>query len=373
VPIPDDARVTWFAPGRVNLIGEHTDYNEGLALPFALERGCGADVRSIEEPALVMRSGQQDGEVRLDLAELRPGVELEPADRWASYVAGAVWAVGADDLSGGIEIEVDADLPVGGGLSSSAALCVSVAGAVADLLGRPVSPAELARLALVAESEFVGAPTGGMDQLAVAFGRQGHAVLCDLRDTTAETVPLALEAEGLAVLVVDTGVAHDHVDGEYAERRRSCERAAERLGLTALRDATEADVDRLDDPLLRRRARHVVTEDDRVRATVGLLRDARLREVGPLLTASHASMRDDFEITVPAVDAAVEALLSAGALGARMTGGGFGGCVLALIDRDRVEPAAEAAVSAVGAHGGEGSWFVARPGDGAHRIPAWPR
>ncbi len=255
---------------------------------------------------------------------------------WSRYVLGALWLLtdrGIDVPP--LEVEVDSDVPSGAGLSSSAALVCSVARAVDDHLGLGLDDDALFALTRDVENDAVGAPTGGMDQLVSLRGEAGHALFCDMRSHETRSVPLDLAGSGLAVLVADTRAPHRHSDGEYGARRRGCEEAARRLGVPALRDVTADDLDaaleRLDDEELRRYVRHVVTEDDRVLSVVRLLDEGRLADIGPLLTASHRSMRDDFRITVPEVDTAVDALLEAGALGARMTGGGFGGCVIGLV------------------------------------------
>jgi galactokinase len=366
--------VRWRAPGRVNLIGEHTDYNDGYALPFAIEQTCAAAVSILPTPSIRVRSAQEPAAVEIGADGLDPAAAwITSTTRWASYAIGVVWALREQGrltaALPGMLIDIDGGVPLGAGLSSSAALSCSVAAALDDLLDLGLTRAELAGVADRAENDFVGAPTGGMDQLASLLAVEGHVLLCDMRSGETSAVPLDLGGSGLALLVVDTHAPHRHADGEYAQRRRSCERAAAELGLPALRDATVADLDRLSSDLLRRRVRHVVTEDDRVLDTVAHLRAAEVAATGPILTASHRSMRDDFEITVPEVDVAVDALLDAGALGARMTGGGFGGCVLALLPADEVDAAAEAVTAAYDAHRfAAPSWFVTSPRRGAHRI-----
>ncbi|MCL2780728.1 MAG: galactokinase [Actinomycetia bacterium] len=363
----------WFAPGRVNLIGEHTDYNAGFALPLATVEGCLATVTPWEEASVRIRSTAFPEPVRVSVGELDPALELPPSARWARYPLGVLWALVArghltpDRL--GCAIDLDSDVPVGSGLSSSAALICSTAGAVDDALGLALDRDELLAITRSAENDFVGAPTGGLDQLAALRARDGHALLCDMRSLVTEDVPFDPSAVGLRLLVVYTGTAHGHVDNEYRLRRATCERAARALGVPALREATVADTDRLADPLLRRRARHVVTENARVLAVAELLRADRLAEIGPLLTESHFSMRDDFEISAPAVDAAAETLLRCGALGARLTGGGFGGCVIALIEPDRID-AAVAETRRVARQRGftEPTWFVERAGPAAHPV-----
>ncbi|MGC4852107.1 galactokinase [Micromonospora sp. DT4] len=334
----------WAAPGRVNLIGEHTDYNDGFVLPFALPMRTvvAADRRDDERWTVWSElSGETISFDADDVAE--PG----RVTGWGAYVAGVVWALrDAGHAVPGARLAIASDVPLGSGLSSSAALESAVLAALLDLAGLELPAERQPRLAQRAENVYVGAPTGIMDQSAVIRCRAGHALFLDCRDESVEHIPFDLDAAGLAVLVIDSRAPHRHADGEYAARRRSCEAAAEALGVPALRDVPVDQLDtalaRLDDTETRRRVRHVVTEDQRVLDTVTLLRAGRVRDIGPLLTASHVSMRDDFEITVPEIDTAVEAALSAGALGARMTGGGFGGCVLALVETDRADAVAEA-------------------------------
>jgi galactokinase len=324
----------WQAPGRVNLIGEHTDYNDGFALPFAIGARLCAAARARQDGTLVLTSGQADGtETSVSVADLAPG----SVSGWAAYPAGVAWAMRTAGYPvGGISLAIDADLNPGAGLSSSAALECAVALALADLNGLTLSRPELALLARRAENDFVGAPTGIMDQMAVLACQQGHALLLDCRSQAGTAVPLDPARSGLALMIIDTRARHELTDGGYASRRLACEEAARALGAPALRDIGDvADLGRLADPLLRRRARHVVTENQRVLLTAELLRAGQVAEVGPLLTASHASLRDDFEVSWPEADAAVAAAAGAGALGARMTGGGFGGSVIALISADR--------------------------------------
>ncbi|MCF6376636.1 galactokinase [Nocardioides KLBMP 9356] len=361
---------SWFAPGRINLIGEHTDYNDGFVLPFALGVGCAATVADADsewtvrsaqepEPVVVRRSGLSDAE---DVPE------------WTRYVLGALWLLtdrGVDVPP--LEITVDSDVPTGAGLSSSAALVCSVVRAVDDHLGLGLDDDEVFALTRDVENDAVGAPTGGMDQLISLRGEAGHVLLCDMRSHDTRAVPLDLAGHGLSVLVADTKAPHRHSDGEYGARRRGCEEAARVLGVPALRDVGGPDLSsalgRLDSEELRRYVRHVVTEDERVLAVTRLLDEGRLPDIGQALTASHASMRDDFRITVPEVDTAVDALLSAGALGARMTGGGFGGCVIGLLPEDDVDAGGDAVRRAFADAGfGEPSLFTATAEAGARSL-----
>jgi galactokinase len=362
----------WHAPGRVNLIGEHTDYNDGLVLPFALARGVLAAVAGREDGLLEVRSRQAPGEatsVRLD--RLAPG----NVTGWAGYVAGSAWALRSAGYDiRGASLAIDSDLPIGAGLSSSAALCCAVVSALAARAARTgaamPSRTKIAAIARSAEADYVGMPCGIMDQSASMLGEAGHALLLDCRSGESSAVPLDPAAAGLQIVMADTGVRHVLADGQYAARREQCRQAAELLGVRALREVT--DVSRLTvlaDPVLARRARHVVTETARVAQTAGLLRAGRLADCGGLLTASHASLRDDFQVSWPEADIAVDAALSAGALGARMTGGGFGGCVLVLLPAGR-HPAVTAAIGTALANPA-GVWFLtAEPAKGAREV--WP-
>jgi galactokinase len=358
----------WAAPGRVNLIGEHTDYNDGFVLPFALPQRTVAAVGPAPAGEWTVFSTDAEGEVSFGVTE--PG----EVTGWAGYLAGIVWALREAGFDvPGARIALASEVPVGSGLSSSAALESAVLTALIDLGGLDLPIERRPALAQRAENQYVGAPTGILDQSASIRCRQGRALFLDCRSYEIEQIPFDLAAAGLAVLVTNSNAPHQHVDGEYGARRKSCEAAAAILGVPALRDVTVDDLPaalaQLDDEVMRRRVRHVVTEDQRVLDTVALLRAGRVREIGPLLTASHESMRDDFEITVDQVDVAVRAALDAGAYGARMTGGGFGGCVLALIDADRAE-ATSAAVDAAYAERGftpATSW-IAVAGPGATRL-----
>jgi galactokinase len=281
-----------------------------------------------------------------------------------------------DRLSGGVSVLVDSDVPLGAGLSSSAALTCAVALALRDLVAPELSGPDLVELARHAENDFVGAPTGILDQSASVLCTAGHALFLDTRDRTSEQVPLDLAGAGLALLVVDSGVTHEHAGGGYGDRRRECEEAARRLGVDLLREVE--DVEALvvladgtpEGEVLLRRARHIVTEDARVLDVVSALRgDADPRAIGPVLTAGHASLRDDFEISVPLLDAIVESALEAGAHGARMVGGGFGGSAIALVEAEAVD-AVTAAVGARFEREGQPTprTFVTVPSAGARRL-----
>jgi galactokinase len=355
---------TWTAPGRVNLIGEHVDYNDGLVLPFALPFATTATVRATASRQVVAQSAVV-GESRFDVAT-NPG----DVEGWAAYVAGVVWACRSRGIDvPGLEIDITSDVPVGAGLSSSAAICCAVAAAISDELGGRLDPREVAAVARSAENDYVGAPTGVMDQLASMLGTDGYATLLDCRTLDSRQVPLDVAAAGLALLLIDTKARHTLVSNGYGDRRRECEQAAESLGVAALRDATLAQATSLSDPTLAMRARHVVTEISRVEEVARLLDAGRPEEIGDALTASHASLRDDFEVSCPELDVAVDAALDAGALGARMTGGGFGGCVIVLCPHDRQGAVAHAVEAAYQQHGwDEPRTWEATPSAGAHRV-----
>ncbi|WP_232835754.1 galactokinase [Actinocorallia populi] len=352
---------TWHAPGRVNLIGEHTDYNGGLVLPFALLQGITVEGERRPGRRLELSSGGRTATVPLD--GLSPG----GVGGWAAYAAGVAGClIEAGHRIGGAALRFSSDLPQGAGLSSSAALECATAVALRDLFELEIEPLELARIAQRAEHLYAGVPCGLLDQAASMLGRPGHALLMDFRDEL--ITPIPLESGDHRVLVIDTRAEHRHGDGGYADRRASCEKAAALLGVPTLREVSEAP-DGLDDPVLRRRVRHVVGENRRVEEAVRLLESGATAEVGPLLTASHASLRDDYGVSWPEADLAVETAVAAGAAGARMVGGGFGGSVIALVASDRI-PAVEAAVTAAFAEGGRPapSFLTAVAGPGARAL-----
>jgi len=362
-------------------MGEHTDYNDGYVLPFALSQGVTAAAARRDGPGsrrLTLCSRQEPtAAVQIALDGLAPG----QVTGWGAYPAGVAWALeAAGHPVPGACIAIDSDLPAGAGLSSSAALECATALALtelaqAGLAGLTVPRRELAAIARRAENEFVGVPTGIMDQSASLLGQAGHALLLDCRSLDTSQVPFDPAAAGASLLLVNTRAKHELSDGEYGQRRAECEEAARRLGIRSLRSLTRpADVDQLADPVLRRRARHVVADNQRVLDVVALLSTPLgtpvdiYRDIGQLLTESHASLRDDFEISWPEADATVEAALAAGAFGARMMGGGFGGSVLALV------PAAGGQVrDAVTAAFARRAWAApeflnAVPSEGARRL-----
>ncbi|TQM80237.1 galactokinase [Saccharothrix saharensis] len=358
----------WSAPGRVNLIGEHTDYNDGFVLPFALPYRTAVAASPRDDGRLLVATVGDDGTVQhaspVAVADLEPGV----VKGWAAYPSGVAWVLRDQGVVGGADLVIAGDVPAGAGLSSSHALECAVALALLGLAGRSVDDLPLvARWVRRAENEFVGAPTGLLDQTASLCCVEAHVLFLDVRSFEAEQVPFDASAHGLEVLVVDTRASHSHTDGGYGARRAGCERAASVLGVAALRDVEDLDgvLGRLPEEL-RPLVRHVVTENERVLAAVELLRGGRLAELGPLLDASHASLRDDYKVSAPELDVAVEAAKAAGALGARMVGGGFGGSAIALVPVERHDEVVRAVLAAFAERG----WatprtFTAVPSAGA--------
>ncbi|MDT7839449.1 galactokinase [Streptomyces justiciae] len=362
----------WSAPGRVNLIGEHTDYNDGFVMPFALPHTAIAAVSRRDDGVLRLHSADiEDGVAELRLDDLVP----ESDRAWTAYPAGVVWALReAGHAVTGADIHLTSTVPSGAGLSSSAALEVVVALALNDLYELGLPGWQLARLCQRAENVYVGAPTGIMDQTASACCEEGHALFLDTRDLSQKQIPFDLAAEGMRLLVVDTQVKHSHSEGEYGKRRAGCERGAALLGVDALRDIPYADLDaalaRLgDDEEAVRLVRHVVTEDERVEKVVALLEAGETRAIGPVLVAGHASLRDDFRISCPELDLVVDTAMSAGALGSRMTGGGFGGSAIVLADVADVDTITKAVEEAFAAAGFTAPRvFEAVPSPGARRL-----
>jgi galactokinase len=342
----------WTAPGRVNLIGEHVDYNGGRCLPMALTRVTAAAVRRRDDDRVRLSSTDPEAiPFEGTLGDLGPG----SVTGWAAYAAGTLWALQQAGIPvPGLDLALSSDVPLGAGLSSSASLEAAVALSAAELAGRTDDSTLrhlLIQAAIRAENEVVGAGTGGMDQTVALLGQQGSALLIHTRDFRTEPVQLGLAEAGLELMVIDTRVKHTLADGQYAKRRADCDEAARQLGLEWLSDAEPADVDRLTDPRLQARARHVVTENQRVDAVVELVRTGRVAEIGPMLDASHASLREDFEVSAVELDVVVAAARSAGALGARMVGGGFGGSAIALIRSADAAAVGEAVVAACRARG----------------------
>lgn len=371
-------RALWSAPGRVNLIGEHTDYNDGFVLPFALPHRTAVAAAPRADRVLAPATLGDDQSLhrgaQLPLDELAPG----STSGWTSYPAGVAWALreAGIDLPG-VDLVIVGEVPTGAGLSSSHALECAVALALLDLAGRPADgpraarTAEVARWVQRAENEFAGAPTGILDQTASLGCAAEHALFYDVRSGESEQIPFDSRASGLEVLVIDTRANHSHSTSGYGDRRRGCEQAAELLGVDALRDVSGQELDVALDKLpeqLRPLVRHVVTENERVLAAVADLRAGDVAAVGPRLTASHTSLRDDYRVSCPELDVAVESALATGALGARMTGGGFGGSAIALVHADQ-RPQVERAVRESFAEHGMDSprLFTAVPAAGAGR------
>jgi galactokinase len=384
----------WFAPGRANLMGEHTDYNEGFVLPFALGQGIVAAAARRADRRLVLSSAQEPGpvvEVVLD------GLEPGEVPGWAAYPAGVAWALAAAGYEvPGACIAFDSDVPAGAGLSSSAALECATALALTGLAGTAgtgltgtgltgtgltgtgltgtaTGRRELAAIARRAENDFVGVPSGIMDQSASLLGQRGHALLLDCLSLDSSQVPFDPAAARSRVLLINTRARHELAAGEYGLRRAECEEAARLLGVPSLRYVTDLrDLDRLTDPVLRRRARHVLTDNQRVLEAVGWLTSPSgdaYPQVGRLLTQAHWSLRDDFELSWPEADVTVDAALAAGALGARMIGGGFGGSVLALVGSELAEKVRAVVADAFARRSWTAPEFLgAAPSDGARRL-----
>ncbi|GAB48311.1 galactokinase [Mobilicoccus pelagius] len=368
----------WASPGRVNLVGEHTDYNGGLALPIALPHRTFAAIAPRSDRTVRLVSGLDDGhrwEGTLD--DIRPGGVSD----WVAYCAGPAWALREDGVElSGFDLALASCVPTGAGLSSSAAVECAVALALTSLAGESTDDdaarARLAALCVRAENEVAGAPTGGMDQATSLRAKAGHALLLDCRDDSVEHVALDLEAAGLALLVVDTRVHHSLADGQYGRRRTTCETAAARLGVTQLGDLDSIDTEngrqtalaRLDGEEARR-ARHVLTEIARVREVVDAARAQDWTRMGTAMDASHESLRVDYEVSCVELDVAVEAARAAGALGARMTGGGFGGSAIALVPLDLTEQVAGAVTAAARERGlREPAFHVAVPSASGERV-----
>lgn len=374
-----DSAGIWAAPGRVNLIGEHTDYNGGFVLPFALPQTSRVAAATRSDRIVHVRSLLNGETAEFSLDALAPGV----VEGWAAYAAGMLWSLEqTGHLLPGLDLLIESDVPIGAGLSSSAALECSVGLAATELAGVELSHAELAQLAQHAENDFVGMPCGIMDQMASIAAQAERALLLDTRSMAIEHLPFTLAQDGLALLVIDSLAEHRLVDGEYAARRAQCETGARQLGLESLRELNDDGVApedlaaRLEDPVILRRVRHVLTENTRVLAAKEALSIGAYAELGEILSASHASQRDDFEITVPETDTLVETLMSPHqdhgaqpALGARQVGGGFGGCVIALIDADSFDGLLGAVQENARQRGfTEPTGFLAQPSAGAHRL-----
>ena len=338
--------IRYAAPGRINLIGEHTDYNLGFALPIALPERTVVTYAPDDSTEVVVRSDREDGNVRIPL-----GTTPGDVAGWAGYVAGVMWALrGAGHRIKGGTMSIESDVEMGSGVASSAALECAVLGALAIAAGLRIDRIELARIAQRSENDYVGAPTGMMDQLASLCGEPRKALMIDFLEPTVRPVVFDPDASDIALLLINSHAPHQHADGEYASRRSSCERAAADLGVSSLREVQDRGVAGLaavTDPVDARRARHILTDNHRVLDVVAALEESDFTTIGTLFSASQASMRDDFEITTEHIDLIADTAVEAGALGARMTGGGFGGCVIALAPAEAAERIADAIRDAV--------------------------
>jgi galactokinase len=335
-----DPAATADAPGRVNLIGEHTDYNGGFVLPAAIPLKTRIELTPRDDRVVRVWSAQFPN---AEPVEFEVGAERRSED-WADYVRGSTWSLAREGAIRGFDARVDSRVPLGSGLSSSAALEIALGRALRQVFHVPLDDVALAVAARRAETDFVGAPVGIMDQMACSLADTSGALLIDTRTLEYSAVPLPSSA---ALIVIDSGVTHKHAGGEYRTRRQECSEAAVALGVAELRDVAVTDLDRVAAlaPPLNRRARHVVTENARVLAAVIALKAEDLEQTGRLFVESHASMRDDFEVSIPAIDALVEiACRTPGVYGARLTGGGFGGAIVALADRSRASAAADTIV-----------------------------
>lgn len=351
------------APGRVNLIGEHIDYSEGFVLPFAIADRAYAAIAAREDGLVRIASHQRKEKIfSIDINDVKPGSKGD----WEKYVLGVIWSLG---LTAGVDILVDGSVPAGAGLSSSAALECSVAVALNTLFDLKKSKEDLARATQKAENDYVGVPCGIMDQSVSLMAQAGAALLLDCRDLSTETIPFNVADAGLELLIIDTQAHHALVDGGYAERRTACESVAAKLNIPSMRHLTLASLEANQEKLTPTefiRARHAVTEISRVLDAVTALRASDFATLGKLINASHISLRDDYAVSCPELDVAVEASLAAGAMGARMVGGGFGGSAIALIKASDVQDTRDAVLAAFEAKGfKKPRFFTSLPSAGA--------
>ncbi len=357
------AEVLAEAPGRVNLIGEHIDYSEGFVLPFAIADRTFAAIARNNDGLVRIASQQRKNRIfTIDIKDVHPG----SAGEWEKYVLGVIWTMG---VTSGVDILVDGHVPSGAGLSSSAALECSVAVGLNTLFNLGKSLEDMARATQKAENDYVGMPCGIMDQSVSLMGREGSALLLDCRDLTTESVPFDVASAGLELLIIDTQAHHALVDGGYAERRASCESVAAKFGIPSMRHLTMDVLDARKSEITETefiRARHAVTEIQRVKDAVTALRTNDFVTLGHLINESHNSLRDDYTVSCVELDEAVDASRRAGALGARMVGGGFGGSAIALIKADQIESTKDAIRSAYAAKGFKAPrFFTSLPSAGA--------
>jgi galactokinase len=354
------------APGRVNLIGEHIDYSDGFVLPFAIKDRTLVAARKRHDSTVRIASAQRRNKiVTVDISTVKPGLKGE----WERYALGVLWALGVKE---GVDLLIDGHVPLGAGLSSSAALECSVATAMNHLFDLGYNLEELARLTQKAENQYVGVPCGIMDQSVSLMATQGSALLLDCRDLTTKNIPFDVASSGLELLIIDTQAHHALTDGGYAERRASCESAVAKLGITSLRELSMEQLENSRGLLTETefvRARHAVTEMKRVLECVDALSNSDFEKVGQLINQSHASLRDDYTVSCPELDTAVEAALAAGALGSRMVGGGFGGSAIALIQASKTTETIKAVEKAFASKGFKAPrFFTSLPSQGAELL-----
>ena len=354
------------APGRVNLIGEHIDYSDGFVLPFAIKDRTLVAARKRGDSTVRIASAQRRNKiVTVDISKVKPGLKGE----WERYALGVLWALGVKE---GVDLLIDGHVPLGAGLSSSAALECSVATAMNHLFDLGFNLEELARLTQKAENHYVGVPCGIMDQSVSLMATQGSALLLDCRDLTTKNIPFDVASSGLELLIIDTQAHHALTDGGYAERRASCESVVAKLGITSLRELTMDKLEKSRGLLTETefvRARHAVTEMKRVLECVEALSNSDFAKVGQLINQSHTSLRDDYTVSCPELDTAVEAALAAGALGSRMVGGGFGGSAIALIQASKTTETIKAVEKAFSSKGFKAPrFFTSLPSQGAELL-----
>jgi galactokinase len=354
------------APGRVNLIGEHIDYSDGFVLPFAIKDRTLVAARKRNDSTVRIASAQRRNKiVTVDINKVKPGLKGE----WERYALGVLWALGVKD---GVDLLIDGHVPLGAGLSSSAALECSVATAMNHLFDLGFNLEELARLTQKAENQYVGVPCGIMDQSVSLMATQGSALLLDCRDLSTKNIPFDVASSGLELLIIDTQAHHALTDGGYAERRASCESVVAKLGIRSLRELTMEQLENSRGSLTETefvRARHAVTEMKRVLDCVQALSDSDFAKVGELINQSHASLRDDYTVSCPELDTAVDAALAAGALGSRMVGGGFGGSAIALIQASKTTETIKAIEKGFSSKGFKAPrFFTSLPSQGAELL-----
>jgi galactokinase len=354
------------APGRVNLIGEHIDYSDGFVLPFAIKDRTLVAARKRNDSTVRIASAQRRNKiVTVDINQMKPGLKGE----WERYALGVLWAMGIKE---GVDLLIDGNVPLGAGLSSSAALECSVATAMNHLFDLGFNLEELARLTQKAENQYVGVPCGIMDQSVSLMATQGSALLLDCRDLSTKNIPFDVASNGLELLIIDTQAHHALTDGGYAERRASCESVVVKLGINSLRELSMEQLENSRALLTETeyvRARHAVTEMKRVLECVDALSNSDFEKVGHLINQSHASLRDDYTVSCPELDTAVEAALSAGALGSRMVGGGFGGSAIALIQESKTTETIKVIEKAFSSKGFKAPrFFTSLPSQGAELL-----